>query len=349
MKKLYVGSVEEKAGKTVVILGLAQVLRARGFQVAYRKPVGLARAYRHGRPADPDGELVAEALGLEKTEDLVPVLSGEAPRAWRPPIGAWDRILSAMAVSADFLFLEGREWVGRGLLSGLSDPALAGKLSAPILLVAKYRGEPTVDGILAAARIVGEESRLLGVVLNAVSPEAELSEVQSYAAPFLEEEGIPVLGAIPFHRRLQAVRISEVLEALGAEVVVAGDLQAEVERVLVGAMGAEAALQHLRRIPGQLVVITAGDRTDIQAAALSFPRVRAVILSGGIRPERAIAAQAHEHGKTLAVAPQDTFTVAETADRLLGRTFPISPERLALLARLTEENVDLDRIIELLG
>lgn len=348
MKRIYVAGVEEKAGKTVVILGLAQVLRARGFSVAYRKPVGLARAYRQGRPADPDGEVVAEALGLGP-EELVLILSGETPRAWRPPLGAWDRILATAEVNTDFLLFEGREWVGRGLLSGLSDSAMAGKLSAPIMLVAKYRGEPTVDAILSAVRIVKDEARVLGVILNEVSPELELSEVQTYAAPFLEERGIPVLGILPFERRLQAVRIGEILEAVGAEVVVEGDLRAEVDRILVGAMGAEAALQHLRRIPGQLVVITAGDRTDIQAAALSFPRVRAVILSGGIRPERPITAQAAEQGKTLAVAPQDTFTVAEAADRLLGRTFPADPARLSLLARLAEENINLERILELLG
>lgn len=349
MKKVYVAGVEEKVGKTVVILGLAQILRARGFCVAYRKPVGLARAYRYGRPADSDAEAWTEAMGAKAGEELIGILSGEAPRAWRPPFDAWERIKATAQVSADFLLLEGREWLGRGLLSGLCDPVLAGKLSAPILLVAKYRGEPTVDALLAASRIIGNEARLLGAILNEVSPEAELSEVQTFAAPFLEEKGIPVIGVLPFERRLQAVRIHEVLEAVGAEVVVEGELRLEVDRILVGAMGAEAALQHLRRIPGQLVVITAGDRTDIQAAALSFPRVRAVILSGGIRPERAIAAQAADQGKTLAVAPQDTFTVAETADRLLGQTLSTDPERLGVLTRMTEENVNLDRLLELLG
>ncbi|MGQ9700252.1 MAG: AAA family ATPase [Candidatus Bipolaricaulaceae bacterium] len=348
MKKIYVAGVEEKAGKTGVIVGLVQVLRARGFQVAYRKPVGLARVYRSGRPADPDGEILGEVLGVP-SEDLIPVLSGEAPRAWRPPMDAWERVDRATRLSADFLLLEGREWVGRGLLSGLSDQALASKLSAPMLLVAKYRGEPTVDAVLAAARIIGTEAQLLGVVLNQVSPEVELSEVQTYAAPFLEEKGVPVLGVIPFERRLQAVRVQEVLEALGAEIVVEGGLRAEVDRILVGAMGAEAALQHLRRMPGQLAIITPGDRTDIQAAALAFPRVRALILSGGIRPERAIAVQAAEQGKTLALAPQDTFTVAETADRLFGQTFPTDPSRLALLAQLVEEGLNLGRTLELLG
>lgn len=347
MRTLYVAGVEEKAGKTAVILGLAQLLKEKGLKLAYRKPVGLARTYRGGRPSDPDGALVAEALGLGEAESLVPVLTGEAPRAWRPPAEAWSHIEGCLDVSADFLFLEGREWLGRGLFSGLSDPAIAGRLSVPILLVTKYRGEPTVDGVLAAARIIADQAHLLGVILNEVSPEAELSEVQTYAGPFLEERGIPVLGTLSFDRRLHAVRISEVVEAVGAELVVEGNLRAEVERFLVGAMGAEAALQHLRRVPGQLAVIAPGDRTDIQAAALSFPRVRVVILSGGLRPERAIVAQAAERGTTLAVAPQDTFTVAETAERLLGQTLP--PDRLALLCQMAREGLDLERTLDLLG
>lgn len=346
MMRIYVAGVGEKAGKTVVIAGLAQALREQGLRVAYRKPVGLARAYRHGRPCDPDGEAMAQVLDLPEGEELVAVLAGEAPRAWRPPADAWNRIHACLQVEADVLLLEGREWLGRGLLSGLSDMAIAKKLGTPLLLVVKYAGEPSVDAVLAAAKLLEGEADLLGVVLNEVSPEAELSEVQAYAAPFLEERGIPVLGTLPFDRRLQAVRVLEVLEAVGAEVVVEGNIQAEVDRFLVGAMGAEAALQHLRRIPGQLAVITAGDRTDIQAAALAFPRVRALILSGGIRPERAIAAQAAEQGKTLAVAPQDTFTVAETADRLLGRTFLPDPQRLAILRELAKEGLDLERLRE---
>ncbi len=348
MNRVYVAGVGEKAGKTVVIAGLAQALREQGLRVAYGKPVGLARAHRHGRPCDPDGAAMAQVLGLPGGEELVAVLAGETPRAWRPPADAWTRIQACLKVDADWLLLEGREWLGRGFFSGLSDVALAQKLEAPVLLVAKYAGEPSVDAVLAAAKLLAGEARLLGVVLNEVSPEAVTSEVQAYAAPFLEERGIPVVGTIPFDRRLQAVRVLEVLEAVGAEIVVEGNIQAEVDRFLVGAMGAEAALQHLRRIPGQLAVITGGDRTDIQAAALAFPRVRALLLSGGIRPERAITAQAAEGGKTLAVAPQDTFTVAETADRLLGRTFLPDPQRLGILRELVREGLDLERLRELL-
>ncbi|MCR4391974.1 MAG: AAA family ATPase [Candidatus Acetothermia bacterium] len=349
MKKLYIAGVEEKAGKTALAMGLARRMRCRGMSVAYRKPVGWANAYRQGRPFDQDAEVAAAALGLaEPPEAIVPVLGGQVPRVWRPPAEAWARIDALATVDADVLILEGREWLGRGLLSGMSDMAVAARLGASVLLVARYRGEPTVDRVLAAVRIVASEVRLVGAVLNEVSPDTELEEVRGFAVPFLEERGVPVLGVIPFERQLHTVRIREVIDALGAEVVVEGNQAAEVERFLVGAMGGDAALRYLRRIPGQLAVVTGGDRTDIQAAALASPRVRAIILSGGLRPERAIVTQAVGRGVTLAVAPQDTMTVAETAERLVGRTLQVGEPQLALLDRMVAEGVELERLLELL-
>ena len=350
MKALYLAAVEEKAGKTSLAVGLARACSDQGLRVAYRKPVGWASTYREGRPFDRDAQVVVDALGLsQEPEELVPVLGGEAPRAWRPPEGAWGRILAVREVETDLLILEGRRWIGRGFLSGLSDPAIAGRLSAPVLLVARYQGEPTVDRLLAAGRLLSGEAQLLGAVLNQVSADTKLEEVRGYVVPLLEERGVPVVGVLPFERRLRAVRVELVVEELGAEVLVTGDPEAEVERFLVGAMGGEAALRYLRRIPGQLGVVTGGDRADIQAAALASPRVRVLILTGGLRPERAIITQAAERGVTVALAPQDTMTVAEAAEGLLGR-LPLSGTRqLALVDQLVREGIDIERLLELLG
>jgi BioD-like phosphotransacetylase family protein len=350
MKAIYLAAVEEKAGKTSLAVGLGRLLGERGLAVSYRKPVGWASTYHGGRPFDGDAVVMAKALSLsESPEELVPVLAWETPRAWRPPEGAWERILALRDVEAEVLILEGRKWLGRGLLSGLSDMAIAGRLGAPILLVASYRGEPTVDRLLAARRLVGNEARVVGVVLNEVSADTELAEVRGYVAPFLEERELPVLGVIPFERRLRTVPVGAVVRELGAEILVTGDLEAEVERFLIGAMGGEAALRHLRRIPGQLGVVTGGDRTDIQAAAIAFPRVRVLILTGGLRPEQSILTRAAERGITLALAAQDTMTVAEAAEGMLGR-FPLSGERqLGLVDQLVREGLDLDRLLEQLG
>ncbi|MGC9529486.1 MAG: DRTGG domain-containing protein [Candidatus Bipolaricaulaceae bacterium] len=350
MSRLYLAAVEEKAGKTSLAVGLARALRRRGLSAVYRKPVGWASIYRQGRPCDRDAGVVAEALELaDAPETLVPVLGGDIPRAWKPPEGAWPRIEAAVDVEADVLVLEGRQWLGRGLLSGLSDMAVAARLHAPMALVARYQGEATLDRLLAAVRLVGEEAPLVGAILNEVSADSELEEVRDFVIPFLEERGVPVVGAISFDRRLRTVRLQEVLDALGGEVVVQGDPSAEVERFLIGAMGGEAALRYLRRIPGQLAVVTGGDRADIQAAALTSPRVRALILSGGLRPERAVLARAADRGVTVAVVPQDTMTAAETAEHLVGRVPLAGESQLAIVDQLVSEGVQLDRLLELLG
>lgn len=341
MRRVYFAAVEEKAGKTALILGLAGLLPGK---VGYLKPVGRADGYHGGRPFDRDGEVAAEVLGLGEPGALVPLITSGFPRYWRPPADAWDRILGAVWEDADWLLIEGREWFGRGLFSGLSDAEIARRLGAPVVLVAQYEGEPSVDRVLRAARAAGDGFG--GVIFNAVSVEMELPEVRGTVAPALEERGIPVLGMIPFERRLRTVTLGEVARALGGEVLVEGDLSAEVERFLVGAMSGDAALRYLRRIPGKLAVVTGGDRADIQSAALGCERVRGLILTGSLRPERSVLARAVERGVAVLLVPQDTMTAAETAEGLIGRT-PVREDQLELLRELVREGMDLERLEEL--
>ncbi len=348
MSKLYIAAVEEKAGKTFLAVGLARALMGRGLTVAYRKPVGRVNVYRHGRPFDRDGEVVGAALDCPDPEELLGMVGGELPRYWTPPAGAWERIEALHKSDVDLTLLEGREWLGRGLLSGLWDTAIAKRLEAPMVLVARYRGEVTVDQVLVASRLVSPDRPLVGVVLNEVSMDTELEEVRGYVAPFLESKGIPVVGVVPFERRLRAVRVGYIVEALGGELAVTGNLDAEVERFLVGAMRGETALRHLRRIPGQLALVTGGDRTDIQTAALAVPRVRALILTGALRPEQAVLTEAVERGVSVLLAAQDTMTVAEAAERLVGRA-PLSGAQLVLVDDLVKEGIELDRLMESLG
>lgn len=340
MRRVYFAAAEEKAGKTAVILGLSQVL---GDGVRYLKPVGWANTYRSGRPFDRDGEVVAEALNLGDPESLVPLVGVDYPRYWRPPEDAWDRITAPVPEDGEWLLIEGRRWFGRGLFSGLSDMELAQRLDASIVLVGQYEGEPSVDRILRAVRLLG--NALCGVIFNGVNAESELREVRGFVAPALEERGIPLLGIVPFERRLRTVTLAEVAEALGGEVLVKGDLGAGVERFLVGAMSGEAALRYLRRIPGRLAVVTGGDRADIQSAALSCERVKGLVLTGWLRPERSILARAVERNISVILVPQDTMTAAETAEGLLGRA-PVRKEHLTLLRELVAEGIDVERLKE---
>jgi BioD-like phosphotransacetylase family protein len=125
------------------------------------------------------------------------------------------------------------------------------------------------------------------------------------AQPALERLGIPVYGVLP-QARLAAISVGELADALGARFLVLPDRRfALVETLTVGAMTVEAALPRFRRQPNK-AVITGGDRTDIQLAALETS-TRALILTGNMEPGarcssgrgggRAGAAGAPEHAR----------------------------------------------------
>jgi len=215
MKKLYLAAAEEKAGKTSLAVGLARAFLERGGNVAWRKPVGWASTYRLGRPFDRDAEVVAAARG-----------AGAGTRRGDPPCLA----STGGGVGED------RVRVGRcGRLPDPRGTGVAGK-GAPLRPVgsrhrwapvrphpgcrplSRRTDRPTVDRILACVRLVRDEARLLGVVINEVSADTELDEVRGYVVPFLEERGVPVLGVIPFERRLRAVQVGTVVEELGVDV-----------------------------------------------------------------------------------------------------------------------------------
>ena len=73
------------------------------------------------------------------------------------------------------------------------------------------------------------------------------------------------------------------------------------------------------------------------------------MLTGGLRPGQSCVTRAGGRGVTVALAPQDTMTVAEAAEGMLGKLPLTGARQLALVDQLVQEGVDLDRLLELLG
>ena len=117
---------------------------------------------------------------------------------------------------------------------GLSNIRLAEALGAPALVLVRCHSEmQIVDDSLAARYRLGDQ--LLGVILNHVADEMShfLDEI---ARPFLEKEGVRVLGALPRRPRLSALSVGELKELLAAEVLSETyDPDALIETFTVGA------------------------------------------------------------------------------------------------------------------
>ena len=229
---------------------------------------------------------------------------------------------------------------------GLSNVRLAEALGAPVLVLVRCHQEmQIVDDALAARYRLGDQ--LLGVILNHV-PDRTDEFLEKIARPFLEKEGVRVLGALPQRPRLSALSVGELMELLEAEVLSETyDPEALIETFTIGAMTAEAALKRFRRQKNK-AVITGGDRSDIQLAALETSTA-ALILTGNLQPSPIIIQQADSLGVPVLLVQTETMETVNLIEQVYSRTRLGQPEKLEAFIQLMEEYVDTKAIFSALG
>jgi len=353
MNPILVSSTEESTGKTAVALALASHAQDAGRSVGYTKPRGTRLQSAVGKTLDQDPMLAREVLDLDaemhEMEPIVysPTFIEEVVRGREDADALREQVTDSFETISDgkdLVVLEGAGSYQTGGIVGLTDPDLADLLDAQVLLVTRYDEPGDVDGILAAADAFGD--RLGGVLFNAVADD-DFDQLTEDVIPFLEGRGVTVFGAIPEVEDLAGVTVGELAERLGAELQTSdASTNALVERFLVGAMGSDAALSGFRRTR-EAAVITGGDRSDIQSAALEAPGVKCLILTGGFRPPGAIVGRAEEEGTPIMSVQGDTRTTVDRAEEVIrsGRTRDAST--VERMVGLLADSIDVDRVLDL--
>jgi BioD-like phosphotransacetylase family protein len=349
MKSVYVTSVERYSGKTATCLALGKRFQADGYRVGYLKPVSL-QPWRVGdKIADEDAAFAKDVLALEAEPwDVSPVvvtpsflrahLSGEAETDLTRKVKA---ACEAARATYDILLLEGGGSLREGYVVGLPTPTVATYCGGGVLAIVKYRDEVRVlDDALAARILLGEA--LCGIIINRV-PSGASAFVSEVAVPYLEKQGIAVLGVLPEVRSLKALMVAELTDALEAKVLTEHfNPEALVETLTVGAMTAEIALSRFRTQTNK-AVITGGDRADIQLAALETSTT-CLILTGNLRPSPLIVKQADEFGVAVLLVRTSTLQTVEAIEGIFGKTRLGQPAKLQQFEALLAEHLDLQRL-----
>jgi BioD-like phosphotransacetylase family protein len=355
MNPLLVSSTEESTGKTAIALALARHAAEAGETVGYMKPKGTRLQSTVGKTLDQDPMLAREVLDLdEEMHEMEPIVYSptfieEAIRGREDLAELHEQVESSyetVADGKDMVVIEGAGHYTTGGVVDLTDPDVAALLDAHVLLVTTYDEPGDVDDILAAADAFGD--RLGGVVFNAVTDD-DIDTVIEDVVPFLERRGITVFGGVPESQDLSGVTVAELAERLGADLLTSeAPTDAYVERFIVGAMGSDAALRGFRRTR-DTAVITGGDRTDIQSAALEAPGVRCLLLTGGLRPPGAVIGRGEEEGKPIMVVQGDTRTTIDRAESVIRSGRTRSVETVDRMGELLDDSVDVDAILALVG
>lgn len=351
MNPIFVTSTGEGTGKTAIAIAIAKLAQEEGLDVGYFKPKGTRLKSPVGKTRDEDPILAMEVLGLEEElSDLEPVVYSpafieEAIRGTRDG-EVRERVrehYEALADDYDLVVVEGGGRLTTGGIVGLTDPDVAELLDARTVLVAGYTTPADVDEVLAAARQFGDT--LEGVLFNAVA-DGNVDSLNTDVVPFLETRDIPVLGVVPRVQELAGVTVADLADSLSADLL---DPEAStdgfVERFAVGAMGSDAALRHFRRMRNAAMV-TGGDRSEIQAAALEAPGIETIVLTGGLRPSGAILGKAAEADVPVLLVQSDTRATVDRIEDVLSTGRTRDPETVERMVELLSAHADLTHLLE---
>ncbi len=344
-KYLLIGSVEPYSGKTGTILGLAPLLQDRGLALAYGKPIGTRLGDAATEDWESDVAFIRQKLNLSDARS--PVLSLDTTTIEKRIRGTdttdYQRILRQTfeGINGDLVLLEGAGTLWEGSLFNLSARQIAEVLDASILLVARYHSPLVVESLTKAAQELGD--RLVGVAIGDIPPD-QLEDTHSLLQPYLEQQGIPVLGLLPSSSVLRSVSVRELVRQLQAKVLCRPDrLDLMVESLTIGAMNVNSALEYFRQGFNKAVV-TGGDRTDLQLAALETS-TSCLILTGHMAPQPLIISRAEDLEVPILSVNLDTLAAVEIVDRAFGSVRIQEPIKVECIQKLMAEHFDIERLL----
>jgi phosphate acetyltransferase len=342
-KKLYVTAMEPQSGKSVVALGLMELLSARVERLGFFRPIVPATGF-----PDPQIELIRRRYQLSAPYEEMHALTEDKAAA----IPAYDELRKHVVAAykqleqgCDFVLCEGTDFTSAtsALDYGLNAD-LANELGAPVLVVVRG-GSPTetVASVRAARNSLAHKGcTIFGFVVNRVPAEA-VAELEGALRAQDGSEPIYVLPELP---ELAYPTIGEIAAALDAEVLSGSDeeaLQRDVRDVRVAAMSVEHFIDDL--VDGTLVVVP-GDRPDIMVASLAstvspaIPTAAGMLVTGGYPLSDTVRRLLESAPFPVLNASQPLHVAAGTVQSVRAAMRPENERKIATALGVFEAAVD---------
>lgn len=351
-KTVFIASAEPYSGKSLVALGLVNMLLGQAQRVGYFKPI-VDFAPDQQRDAHIDTVLSHFQLPIEYADTYV-YTRAEALRLMEAggQGDIIDRIIHRfkdLEERYDFLVVEGSDFLGSGTAFEFDSNVLIAKnLGVPAVVVVSGERKTvaqTVSEVLTVLRgFEAREVQVLSAVVNKVPP-AQADDVRASLEAQLPA-GL-VLAVIPEDKALLNPTMRDLHAALGGKLLLGEELLgSQVDNFVTGAMQVPNFLNYLKE---NVVIVTPGDRGDILIAAVqanlsaSYPKVAGVVLTAGWEPEEPIL-------RLLRGLPQGVMPILavetgtfETSARLAAvksRITPDHPRKIQLAIQTFERYVD---------
>ncbi|MDT8448005.1 MAG: phosphate acetyltransferase [bacterium] len=354
---LYISALEAKSGKSLIALGVMEMLVRKLERVAFFKPIVNLKP---GRP-DKDIKLIQEHFHLNLPHERMYAYSAE--EASRLIAGGRHEVLlegilnrySQLAQDHDFVLCLGSDYEGITKAYEFDFNAeIALNLSAPMLLVAKvlHKGmEEVQDSCRVALETYAEKGcEVLGVILNQCDHEVQESCLLSLRSEL--KDRVELIYALPNEPKLSRANMAEVAEHLGAQVLFgASQLNRPVGHYEVAGM----QLRHfLPRIMENSLIVTPGDRLDIILGCLasfkskSMPNPGGIVLTEGLMPDASLhhLIEGIDDLMPILLTDGETYETAAKLSRIHTGLGLENPAKIAKALGLFSTYVDVEALSE---
>jgi len=356
-KSVFIASSEPYSGKSVIVLGLVNMLLGKTKKLGYFKPI--INDIPEGKK-DNHIHTVTEYFGLTTNyEDSFAFTRSAALQMMQNrSLGEMiDIIISKykkLEEAYDFTIIEGSDFVGEGIAFEFqSNISIAKNLSAPAIIVISAENKTTAQAVTTALTVCNNyqasEVEVLAIVMNRVHAE-QAEDMKRLLALQLPENMI--IAVIPFEKSLNSPTMHEMIEHLEGKLLFGGDqLDNQVDHFVTGAMQVPNFLNYLKE---NVLIVTPGDRGDIIISALlanystAYPKISGIVLSAGFEPEQSIMRLIQGSPSTIPVISVGTGTFETTAKigAIKSRMTPGNKVKIKLAVDAFEKYVDVKALDE---
>lgn len=352
---LYIATLEPRSGKSVVALGLMELLSRRIRKVGFFRPV------------IPDVEtdnnigLILQRYNLDFSHDhMFAYRNDEAQNM--SAAGLHETLLKnilqkykQLESRCNFILCEGTDYTGVSSAFEFDFNAeVANNLGSPILIVVNGKDKST-DDVIDTVRYAHESfsekgCAILATVVNRVDPQNTAMLEKHFSDSTASKEPVYVLPAEP---SLGKPTVGEIVAALDGQLL-QGDpdgLNREIHDFKIAAMNLPHFLDY---IEDGTLIITPGDRADVILGSLAanvsetYPNISGILLTGGLQLEPQVKrlVEGFKKASPLPIfsVATDTYTTAMNSGSVRASLTPENSRKIATALGLFESHIDAAEI-----
>jgi phosphate acetyltransferase len=348
---IYLTTTEPYAGKSIIALGLMNLLAAKTEKIAYFKPV----ISREGEEKDNHLEMMASHFKINlpyhdmyvftRNQVVQQINTGKEAAVIDSIIDRFKKLQE----HHDFVVVEGTDFMGGSTnIEFDGNISIAKNLGIPAAIIVKGEGKSVqeiVDTAVSTTKgFMDEGVQVLTVVANKINPDQE-NELRTQLTNSLPA-GI-IVTSIPSHKDLGNPTLKEIYESVGGKILFGEHLLSNpVSTSIVGAMQLHNCLTRLSK---DTLIVTPGDRGDIIIGALqanisrNYQKIAGIILTGGLVPEPTIMKLIEGLETVVPIIAVESGTF-KTVNRVANTQSRISLEhkdKIALAISLFDKHVDV--------